>query len=83
MPEFREEHLIKKSYSKISYNKTNIKYNFEDLYTKRNLFIIDYSDDLYQQIDKSMSFDEIANQIFEKTGMLNITKLELTLFFIK
>jgi len=83
LPEFREEHLIKKSYSKISYNKTNIKYNFEDLYTKRNLFIIDYSDDLYQQIDKSMSFDEIANQIFEKTGMLNITKLELNFYNIK
>ena len=38
--------------------------------------MIDYSDDLYQNINKSLSFDENGRKIFESSGMLNITKLE-------
>jgi lipopolysaccharide biosynthesis glycosyltransferase len=76
LPEYKEEHLIKKPYDKISYDKTNIIYNFEDLFNKRNLFLIDYSDYSYQKMDKSLSFDDNAEKIFNTTGMLNITKLE-------
>ena len=38
--------------------------------------MIDYSDDIYQNINKSLSFDDNGRKIFESSGMLNITKLE-------
>ena len=75
-PSFEEEHIINKPFSKTFYDKTNIRYNFEDLFDKRKLFLIDYSDDLYQNINKSLSFDDNGRKIFESSGMLNITKLE-------
>ena len=76
MPSFEEEHIINKPFSKTFYDKTNIRYNFEDIFDKRKLFLIDYSDDLYQNINKSLSFDDNGRKIFESSGMLNITKLE-------
>ena len=77
LPETKEENHIKKDYNKTYYNSSNIRYHFEDLYYNRKLFLIDYDYHPYQQINKQLSFDENANHIFETTGMLNITKLEL------
>ena len=75
-PSFEKEHIINKPFSKTFYDKTNIRYNFDDIFDKRKLFLIDYCDDLYQNINKSLSFDDNGKKIFESSGMLNITKLE-------
>lgn len=77
LPENKEEHYIKKEYYKTKYNSTNLRYHFEDLYENRKIFLIDYSDNPYQQINKSKSFEENANKIFLTSGMLNITKLNI------
>ena len=76
LPENKEEHNIKQPYNITYYDKTNIRYHFKDLFNKRKLFLIDYNDSSYQKIRRSISFDENADNIFQSTGMLNLSKLE-------
>ena len=76
LPEYEEEHQIKKEYFKTYYDNKNIRYHFEDLYNNRKLYFINYDYYPYQQINRSISFDENAKNIYETTGMLNLTKLE-------
>lgn len=76
LPENKEEHKIKQPYNITYYDKTNIRYHFKDLFNKRKLFLIDYNDSSYQKIRRSISFDENADNIFQSTGMLNLSKLE-------
>ena len=65
-----------KSYEKSTLNLSNIRYSFKDLYNKRKLFKINYSYIPYTKINKSLSYDENAEYIYNLTGMLNITKLD-------
>ena len=44
---------------------------------KRKLFKINYSHLPYYMIDKNKSYEDNANYIYESTGMLNITKLDI------
>ena len=44
---------------------------------KRKLFKINYSYLPYYMIDKNKSYEDNANYIYESTGMLNITKLDI------
>ena len=65
-----------KSYSQTKYNKTNIRYHFDEIYSNRTLFEINYSYLPYTNIKKSISYDENANIIYNSTGMLNLTLLD-------
>ena len=62
-------------YNKSYYNSSHIRYNFKDLFLKRKKYKINYSYIPYQRINKSISYEENANYIYNLTGMLNITKL--------
>ena len=74
-PELDEE-IPNKKYFKTNYDSTNIRYHFDDLFLKRKLFLINYSFFPYNKIDKSKSYEDNANLIYDSTGMLNITKLD-------
>lgn len=76
LPDNQEE-IIRKNYFKSYYNTTNIRYHFFESFQNRKLFKINYNYLPYEKIDKSKSYDENANYIYETTGMLNITKLDL------
>ena len=65
-----------KKYFKTNYNISNIRYHFEDIFYNRKIFKINYSYTPYEKIDKSKSYDTNADYIYQKTGMLNITKLD-------
>lgn len=75
-PENNKEHFINTNYFKTNYEINNYRYNFQDIYNNRKLFLIDYSEHPYEQINRSLSFDENANKIIQTSGMLNITKLD-------
>ena len=79
LPEDEKEIIIKK-YLKSDYNTSNIRYHFEDLFLKRKLFKIDYSFMPYENLDKSKPYEINANYIYETTGMLNITKLDIVYY---
>ena len=65
-----------KSFYQTKYNKTNIRYHFDEIYSNRTLFEINYSYLPYTNIKKSISYDENANIIYNSTGMLNLTLLD-------
>ena len=65
-----------KEYSKISYDTSNIRYHLNEIYSNRTLFKIDYSYLPYTKINKLKSYEENAQNIYELTGMLNITLLD-------
>ena len=65
-----------KEYSKISYNKSNIRYHLNEIYDNRTIFKIDYSYIPYTKINKLITYEENARNIYESTGMLNITLLD-------
>ena len=65
-----------KNYSKTKYNKTNIRYHFDEIYSNRTLFKINYSYLPYTNVIKSISYDKNANILFSLTGMLNLTLLD-------
>ena len=67
--------FIVKNFTKTYYNSNSIRYHYHVLYNKRTLFKINYSYLPYTKVNKTISFDENANNIYELTGMLNITKL--------
>jgi len=75
LPENNKEQIVNK-YNITKYNTNNIRYHFHDIYSKRDLFKINYSFFPYKKINKSLSYAENANAIFNSTGMLNITKLD-------
>ena len=76
----KENELPIKSISKSFYNSSNIRYHFEDLFLKRKIFNINYSFLPYAKVDKSKSYDYNANLIYESTGMLNISKLNIAYY---
>ena len=72
-----EDDIIVKSFTKTNYNSSHIRYHFHDLYENRKIFKINYNYLPYTQIDKQKSFEENANNIYESTGLLNLTKLNI------
>ena len=50
--------------------------NFKSLLNERKIFEMNYSYEPYMNIDKSISYDQNADIIYNKTGILNITKLD-------
>ena len=72
---FNKEEIIVKPYTKIYYNSSNIRYHFHDLFENRKIFKINYNYLPYTKINKNMSFDENAKNIYKSTGILNLTKL--------
>ena len=75
LPENNYEQIVKE-YDITKYNKDNIRYHFHDIYLNREIFKINYSYFPYKKINKSLSYEENANIIYNSTGMLNITKLD-------
>ena len=53
-----------------------MRYSFQKIYNQRKIFKINYSYFPYTLVNKSTSYDKNAQQIYESTGMLNITKLD-------
>ena len=74
---FNKDEIIVKSFTKTNYDSSNIRYHFHDLYENRKIFKINYNYLPYTQINKQLSFEENANNIYESTGLLNITKLNI------
>ena len=72
-----EDDTIVKSFTKTNYNSSHIRYHFQDLYENRKIFQINYNYLPYTQIDKQKSFEENAKNIYETTGLLNLTKLNI------
>lgn len=70
------KNLKKLAYIKTNYSTNNIRYNFKELFYKRKIFNINYSYLPYENINKSFSYDDNANNIYISSGMLNITKLD-------
>ena len=64
------------NYSKTYYNDSNIRYHLDELYSNRTLYEIDYSYLPYTKIDKSLSYDQNADYIYNLTGILNMTLLD-------
>ena len=77
---FNKEEIIVKEYHKTKYDSSPLRFHFEDIYLNRTLFYINYSYIPYTQIKKSLSYDENAKIIFESTGMLNTTLLDIYYF---
>ena len=71
-----EKEILVKDYHKTKYNISHLRYHFEDLYEKRTKFNINYSYLPYKSIKKSLSYEENGKNIFESTGMLNMTLLD-------
>jgi lipopolysaccharide biosynthesis glycosyltransferase len=72
---FNKEDIIVKPYTKIYYNSSHLRYHFHDLFHNRKIFKINYNYLPYTKISKTKSFDENAKNIYESTGILNLTKL--------
>ena len=73
IPQTNEEYIFK------NYNKgklSHFRYNFQKIYEKRKLFKINYNYIPYIKINKSISYKENAENIYNLTGLLNITKLD-------
>ena len=65
-----------KNNSKYSFNYSHIRYHFQNLYKNRKIFKINYSFFPYTKINKSISYEENAKNIYDSTGILNISKLD-------
>ena len=50
--------------------------NFKNILNERKIFEMNYSYEPYMNLDKSISYDQNADIIYDKTGILNITKLD-------
>ena len=68
LPINNEEYLVKK-YHISNYNLEHPRYNFQEKYTKRKIFKINYSYYPYLQISHNLSYEENAINIYEFTGM--------------
>ena len=58
------------------------RYNFQNKYTQRKLFKINYSFYPYLNISRKKSYKENAINIYKSTGMLNISKLDFYFIII-
>ena len=65
-----------KPYKISNYNKSHIRYNFQNIFYSRKLFKINYSFLPYINIDKSIPYEQNAWNIYVSNGILNITKLD-------
>ena len=63
--------------NKINNRINDLRYHFQENIENRKLFTINYNFKPYTKIDKNLNFEENAIYIYNTTGMLNITKLEL------
>ena len=75
LPENNEEYIVKE-YNKSNFNLNNPRFHFQDKYGKRKIFKINYSYYPYTKISKNITFEDNAINIYNTSGMLNITKLE-------
>lgn len=74
---FNKEEIIVRPFTNIYYNSSNLRYHFHDLFENRKIFKINYNFLIYTKINKKISFDENAKNIYETTGILNLTKLHI------
>ena len=70
------EELAVKFYNKSKFNLSHQRYNFQDKFSNRKIFKINYNYNPYINAPKNLSFEEYAIYIYNSTGMLNLTKLE-------
>ena len=75
LPVTNEEYIVKK-YNISHFDSSHIRYNFQELYNQRKIFKINYNYFPYKKINKSLSYNENAENIYNSTGMLNVTKLD-------
>ena len=75
LPINNKEFIVKK-YHISNYSLRHPRYHFQEKYEKRKLFKINYSYYPYLNISPKLSYEKNAKDIYKKTGMLNITKLE-------
>ena len=71
-----DKEQIVTQYNITEFKTDNIRYHFRDIYLNRERFKINYSYYPYKNINKSLSYEDNANIIYNLTGMLNITKLD-------
>ena len=71
----KTDKYLKRYYHKTIYNLKNKRYNFKNI-LKVNSFKINYDYLPYKKINKLILYDELANNIYITTGMLNITLLD-------
>lgn len=75
LPLSNNEYIVKK-YNISYYNTNHSRYNFQSVYKERKIFKINYSYFPYTHINKSLTYEENAEIIYNTTGMLNITKFD-------
>ena len=75
-----KDEIIVKKYHKTKYDSSKLRFHYEDLYKNRTLFKINYNYLPYTKILKSLTFDENAKNIFDDTGMLNMSLLNIYYF---
>ena len=75
LPQNNQEQIVT-TYNITPFNSNHIRYHFRDIYLNRDKFTINYSYFPYKNINKSLTYEENANIIYNTTGMLNITKLD-------
>ena len=75
LPKNEREYIAKK-FDISNFTLNNPRYNFQENYNKRKIFKINYSYYPYTKISNDKSYEENAMNIYNETGMLNITKLE-------
>ena len=76
LPDSDKEYIVK-PYYKSPVNLSHIRFNFKNnLLNNRKVFKINYSYYPYTKINKLISYEENAENIYNLTGMLNITKLD-------
>jgi lipopolysaccharide biosynthesis glycosyltransferase len=76
LPANNKEYIVKKFHIS-NYSLDHPRYHFQDKFTKRKLFKINYSYYPYLKISDNFSYEYNAMEIYQLTGMLNITKLEM------
>ena len=79
LPIIEEEYIVK-NYHISKYNLDHARYHFQEKYLKRKKFKINYSYYPYLHVSHKLSYEENAINIYNLTGMLNITKLEFIYF---
>ena len=79
LPKNNEEYLIKK-YHISNYSLEHPRYHFQEKFNQRRTFKINYSYYPYLQITKKLSYEENVINIYNSTGMINITKFEFYYF---
>ena len=71
----KKDHFTNQN-NKSLFNGNHIRYHFQEKFNNMKQFKINYSFEPYINLSTNLTFDENVNYIYNKTGMLNITKLE-------